>query len=138
MSSSSALIICPCATSTSISGTSRSILRRTSKRESTRLCKKNTCPPRSASRLIAQATRSSLYGSIDVSIACRFCGGVVNKLISRIFSKLMWSVRGMGVAESARQSIFAFISLSFSLSFTPKRCSSSIIMRPRFLKTTSF
>ena len=50
----------------------------------------------------------------------------------------MCSVRGIGVALIARQSMFVFNVFSFSLSFTPNRCSSSIIISPRFLKMTSF
>jgi len=65
-------------------------------------------------------------------------GGVWRMDISRIFSIDMWSVRGIGVAVRVRQSMPAFISLSLSLSFTPKRCSSSMTSRPKSLKATSF
>ncbi len=138
MSSSSPALILPCAMSISISGTSCSSFLLVSSSVSTRLCKKNTWPPRSTSCRIALATRSSLYESMTVSIACLFCGGVLRILMSRILSILMCNVRGIGVALIASESMFVFSSLRRSLSFTPKRCSSSIIISPKSLKTTSF
>ncbi len=47
------------------------------------------------------------------------------------------SVRGMGVADMARTSTSVRMALSFSLCSTPKRCSSSMITRPRFLNWVS-
>ena len=44
----------------------------------------------------------------------------------------------MGVAVSVRTSTFSFNFLILSLWVTPKRCSSSMIRRPRFLNSTSF
>ena len=49
----------------------------------------------------------------------------------------MCSVRGIGVADSVSTSTERRISLRRSLCATPKRCSSSTITRPRFLKPTS-
>ncbi len=75
---------------------------------------------------------------ILVSIAFRSGGGVSRLEISRIPSNAMWSVRGIGVAERVRMSTVARSDLSHSLSSTPKRCSSSITIRPRSLNATSF
>lgn len=44
---------------------------------------------------------------------------------------------GIGVADILRMSVFDFIAFSFSLSITQNLCSSSMIMRPRFLKVTA-
>ena len=49
----------------------------------------------------------------------------------------MYRVRGMGVADSVSTSMPLKRSLNFSLCLTPKRCSSSITTRPRFLMDTS-
>ena len=49
----------------------------------------------------------------------------------------MWSVLGIGVAVIVRTSTLFFSFLIFSLSFTPKRCSSSIINKPKSLNSTS-
>ncbi len=46
-------------------------------------------------------------------------------------------VRGIGVAESIRTSTFSLACFILSFDMTPKRCSSSMISRPRSLKTTS-
>ena len=50
----------------------------------------------------------------------------------------MFSVRGMGVAESVSTSTWRLSSFMCSLCVTPKRCSSSTISSPRFLNCTSF
>ena len=50
----------------------------------------------------------------------------------------MFSVRGMGVAERVRASTWRLISLSRSLWVTPKRCSSSMMSRPRSWNCTLF
>ena len=50
----------------------------------------------------------------------------------------MFSVRGIGVAESVRTSTFLHSDFSFSFCATPKRCSSSIITRPKSRNFTSF
>ena len=49
----------------------------------------------------------------------------------------MCSVLGIGVAVIVKTSIFVLNFFIFSLSLTPKRCSSSIIKRPKSLKLTS-
>ena len=58
--------------------------------------------------------------------------------MSRKPSSDMCSVRGIGVALMVTTSTFFLICFSRSLCFTPKRCSSSTITRPRSLNTTSF
>ena len=45
-------------------------------------------------------------------------------------------VRGIGVADMARTSTFVRSALRCSLCSTPKRCSSSMMTRPRSLKRT--
>lgn len=57
--------------------------------------------------------------------------------MSRMPMRLICRVRGIGVAVSVRTSTFSLSFLIFSLCATPKRCSSSMIRSPRFLKTTS-
>ena len=66
-----------------------------------------------------------------VFTARRSSGGVLIMLKSLMPVIAIWSVRGMGVALKVRTSTFFFISFSFSLCFTPKRCSSSMTRRPR-------
>ncbi|OPZ59599.1 MAG: hypothetical protein BWY86_01182 [Candidatus Aminicenantes bacterium ADurb.Bin508] len=58
------------------------------------------------------------------------------RLMSLTPEKAMFRVRGMGVALMVRTSIFSFHLRIFSFCFTPKRCSSSMTRRPRFLKRT--
>ena len=58
--------------------------------------------------------------------------------MSRMPSRLMCSVRGIGVAESVSTSTVVRSDFSHSLSSTPNRCSSSMITSPRSLKATSF
>ena len=76
--------------------------------------------------------------TIDVWIARRSRGGVSMTDMSRMPERPICSVRGMGVAESVRQSTFALRCFSLSLAATPKRCSSSMTRRPRSRKATSF
>ena len=57
-------------------------------------------------------------------------------LMSRIPLSAMFSVRGMGVADSVSVSTCRARSRSFSLWVTPKRCSSSMISSPRSLNST--
>ena len=57
--------------------------------------------------------------------------------ISRMPLIAMFSVRGIGVAESVSTSTPRLISLMCSLCVTPKRCSSSTTSRPRSLNFTS-
>ena len=58
--------------------------------------------------------------------------------MSRMPERAMFSVRGMGVADRVSTSTCLDISLSRSLWVTPKRCSSSMTSRPRFLNWMSF
>ncbi len=53
---------------------------------------------------------------------------------SRIPASDIWSVRGIGVAESAITSTLSLSWRSSSFCLTPKRCSSSMISRPRSLR----
>ena len=46
------------------------------------------------------------------------------------------SVRGIGVADMVSTSTLAFSALMCSLCSTPKRCSSSTTMRPKFFQWT--
>ena len=57
-------------------------------------------------------------------------------LMSRIPLRAMFSVRGMGVADSVSVSTCSVRWRSFSLWVTPKRCSSSMMSRPRSLNST--
>ena len=72
-----------------------------------------------------------------VSMASRSGGGVSRLLMSRMPSSDRCSVRGIGVAVSVSTSTVCRSRLSRSLCSTPKRCSSSMITRPRSLKCTS-
>ncbi|MNP57817.1 hypothetical protein D3C76_1526790 [compost metagenome] len=67
----------------------------------------------------------------------RRAGGVAMIDRSRIPATAMFSVRGIGVAVRVRMS--TSLRRAFSCSFwrTPKRCSSSMMARPRSLKRTS-
>ncbi|MNS96837.1 hypothetical protein D3C72_1311530 [compost metagenome] len=56
---------------------------------------------------------------------------------SRMPDTAMFSVRGIGVAVRVRMSTSLRSALSCSFWRTPKRCSSSMITRPRFLIFTS-
>ena len=58
-------------------------------------------------------------------------------LMSRVFTRAMCSVRGIGVAERASTSMPCFHCFIFSFWATPKRCSSSIMSSPRSWNTTS-
>ena len=73
-----------------------------------------------------------------VSMALRSGGGVSRLEMSRIPSRLMCKVRGIGVAERVRTSTVVRNVFNHSLSSTPNRCSSSMITSPRSLKATSF
>jgi hypothetical protein len=67
-------------------------------------------------------------------MARRRCGAVAMTLRSRRPSSAMPSVRGIGVAVSVSTSTSARRAFICSLWRTPKRCSSSMMSRPRFLK----
>ena len=69
-------------------------------------------------------------------MASRSAGGVVISDRSRKPPSAMFSVRGIGVAVSVSTCTSARSVFSFSLSRTPKRCSSSTMMSPRSLKRT--
>ena len=70
-------------------------------------------------------------------IARRFCGAVAITEKSRMPSSDIASVRGIGVAVSVSTSTSARSCFSASFWRTPKRCSSSMITRPRRLSFTS-
>ena len=59
-------------------------------------------------------------------------------LMSRTPLMAMFSVRGMGVADSVSRSTPMKFSFSFSLCLTPNRCSSSMMTSPRSRNFTSF
>ncbi|MOA14105.1 hypothetical protein D3C78_1341880 [compost metagenome] len=67
----------------------------------------------------------------------RRAGGVAMIDRSRMPETAMFSVRGIGVAVRVRMSTSLRRALSCSFWRTPKRCSSSMITRPRFLIFTS-
>ncbi len=136
-SESSCSGICPCATLMRASGMSFSRCVRMALIVCTRLCTKNTCPPRSSSRSTACLTRRGEYGPTCVMIGRRSSGGVLIVEMSRTPVSVMYSVRGIGVAVSVSTSTSVRIFFSVSLCVTPKRCSSSMISSPRSLKPTS-
>ena len=103
----------------------------------TSLCKKYTCPPRSNSRSKASFTTASWRCITKVRTDRRRAGGVAIIDMSRIPAKAIFSVRGIGVAVRVRMSTSLRRALSCSFWRTPKRCSSSIITRPKFLNCTS-
>ncbi len=100
---------------------------------STSLCRKYTCPPRLSSR--STASRITPLSSLrkKVLIDKRRCGAVAMTLKSRKPSSASPSVRGMGVAVRVSTSTSARNCFIASLWRTPKRCSSSMMSRPRFL-----
>ena len=65
------------------------------------------------------------------------CGGSDIADISLIPTTDIWSVLGIGVAVIVNTSTVDLYCFIFSLSFTPKRCSSSIINSPKSLHFTS-
>ena len=83
----------------------------------------------------------STFQSCSITKVCtgmRSCGGSSIVDISRMPDRAIFSVRGMGVAESVSTSTARLISLMCSLCATPKRCSSSTMSRPRFLNSMFF
>ena len=64
-------------------------------------------------------------------------GGVSITDKSRIPSIDIWSVLGIGVAVNVKTSTWVFNSFRRSLCLTPKRCSSSIIIKPKSKNSTS-
>ena len=103
---------------------------------STTLCTKYTWPPRRNSRSAASRSVGACHSVTKVLMASRSAGGVVISDRSRRPPSAMFSVRGIGVAVSVSTCTSARSVLSFSLSRTPKRCSSSTMMSPRSLKRT--
>ena len=57
--------------------------------------------------------------------------------ISLTPNKDICNVLGIGVADKVKTSILVFNSLSFSFCSTPKRCSSSMMSKPKSLKLIS-
>ena len=86
---------------------------------------------------MASARMTSLYSSTKVSTGWRSMGGCSMVDRSRMPLMAMFRVRGMGVAERVSISTPMKFSFSFSLCFTPNRCSSSMMTRPRSWKRTS-
>ena len=104
---------------------------------STRLCRKNACPPRAASRSSAWRTSSSSYSPTQVRTGRRPSGAVSMTEMSRSPASDICSVRGIGVADIDRTSTRSRSCRSRSFWRTPKRCSSSTISSPRSLARTS-
>ena len=71
---------------------------------------------------------------MKVRIGRRSCGGVSITLMSRTLTSAMCRVRGIGVAVRVRTSTSVRSCFRRSLCATPKRCSSSMISRPRLGK----
>ncbi|MNN57845.1 hypothetical protein D3C81_1728540 [compost metagenome] len=79
-----------------------------------------------------------LFDSITkVRTDSRRAGGVAMIDRSRMPATAMFSVRGIGVAVRVRMSTSLRSAFNCSFWRTPKRCSSSMITRPRFLNLTS-
>lgn len=127
----------PCATAMRASGTSSLSLAATRLIEATRLCTKKIWPSRISSRRMAAPICFSSYGPTNVRIGCRSSGGVRIVDISRMPVRPISSVRGIGVADMASTSTWVRRCFMASLCSTPKRCSSSMMIRPRSLKRTS-
>ena len=102
----------------------------------TRLCTKKTWPSRSSSRRIASTTAASLYSPTWVRIGRRSAGGVVIIDRSRMPTKAISRVRGIGLALSVKTSTPIERDLIASLWVTPNRCSSSTTRSPRSLNPT--
>ena len=87
---------------------------------------------------MAFLTRALSYSETTTSIGSRFPGGV--SMIDMSFNPMrdIYKVRGIGVAVRVNTSTNVFIFFNFSLSFTPKRCSSSITTSPRSLNLMFF
>ena len=130
-------VICPWATAIRASGTSSASSLACASIVETRLWMKNTWPSRMSSRRMAAETCLFVYGPTYVSTGWRSSGGVASVEVSRMPVMDISRVRGMGVADMASTSTSVRMALSFSLCSTPKRCSSSMITRPRFLNCIS-
>src|SRR4051812_32997648 len=136
-SSSSLSRIWPCATRKRSPGQSCCSCSARSSIVSTRLCRKNAWPSRSASRSSASFTSSSSYSPTVVRIGRRPSGGVSMIEMSRMPASDRCSVRGIGVALSVSTSTSSRRDLSNSFWATPNRCSSSRITSPSSLGITS-
>ena len=130
--SSSRSGIWPCAIAMRASGTSSAELGRAGGRSCRPRCAGNR-PGRRASVRAAVASRIALSDSrrTKVLIASRFCGAVAITEKSRMPSRLIASVRGIGVAVSVSTSTSARSAFNASFWRTPKRCSSSMMTSPR-------
>ena len=102
----------------------------------TRLCTQNTWPSRSSSRRMASTATRSSQPPTNVRIGCRSAGGVCSSDMSRMPTRLISSVRGIGVAVSVSTSTLCFSFFIVSFACTPKRCSSSTTSKPRSLNST--
>ena len=69
-----------------------------------------------------------------VRIASRSAGGVLIIETVRSPAKVWCKVRGIGVAVRVSKSTLACMVLSFCLCLTPKRCSSSTMVKPKSAK----
>ena len=127
----------PWPTTMRASGTSFSSFSRMFWMVSTSLCRKYTCPPRLSSRSTASRMMPSDRRLTKVLMARRLLGAVAMTEKSRRPSMLIASVRGIGVAVSVSTSTSARMAFRRSFCRTPKRCSSSMMTRPRRLKATS-
>ena len=87
---------------------------------------------------MASLTVSSWYSITYVCIGFLSTGGSSSTERSLIPESDICKVLGIGVAVSVSTFTFSQSCLSFSLCFTPNRCSSSTITSPSFLGTTSF
>ena len=102
----------------------------------TRLCTQNTWPSRNSSRRIASVETRSSSSPTNVRIGWRSAGGVCSNDMSRIPTRLISSVRGIGVAVNVSTSTLVFNFFIISLCVTPNRCSSSTTSSPRSLNFT--
>ncbi|MBA7640728.1 hypothetical protein ES703_48399 [subsurface metagenome] len=101
------------------------------------LCIKSTNPPLERSRSTHSLTISSDQLDTSVTTSLRPTGGVSILDTSLIPTRLMYSVRGIGVAVSVRVSTSAFLRRMRSFCLTPKRCSSSTTRSPRSFHFTA-
>ena len=123
---------------TLISGIKRSNVSCINPIVSTSLCNTYICPPRFNSRFMASIISSSFHSLTNVLTAILSIGGVAMMDNSRKPDKPIFNVRGIGVAVIVSKFTSVRNDFNCSLCFTPKRCSSSMITRPKFLNFTSF
>ena len=131
-SSSSRSRICPCADGDRARAARCAGCGRRSPRSSRCGCGRRTPGRRDRARARCPSSISpSSHGSTKVSTGDRSRGGVCISVMSRRPASDRCSVRGIGVAVSVSTSVSSLSCLSRSLCFTPKRCSSSTMIRPR-------